>query len=173
MTNQWVSAPGAVFLDPNLEQNYRSGIEQFCSAAKDLDNRSVVCVPALIPVHFQKLAQFLVMHICPKYICGLFKQNTNLLRNQFDVKKQLLNYVLTDPKCSEYLENVPLLPLADGSFVSFNAKADPIFVSSDEHPRSLLPGLDYVFVADEYCSTLSRYVVDSGKSDFRYSFLLI
>lgn len=165
MTKQWVAVSDVVFLDPNLEENDRSAIEKICSAS----NKTVVCVPDYVSKQLKEILPACVTRMSPEFICTLFKLNQNLLHNQLDVKKQLLNYILLyDINCCDYLEDVPLLPLVNCSFVSFKLNADPIYISSPEHPRSLLPGLDYLFLADKYCPVMTKIFSSGNLLSFLY-----
>ena len=69
-------------------------------------------------------------------------------------KYGLLQYCLSDKKYSE-LEGLQLLPLADGSFTSFEQvkpKSQKYYVCDEKHPCELLPNMD-------------KYLVDLSKED--------
>ncbi|XP_019617871.1 PREDICTED: sacsin-like [Branchiostoma belcheri] len=57
-----------------------------------------------------------------------------------------LQYALDDKKY-DAMEGIELLPLADKTFTTFSTKEDKtIFIESEEHPRTLLPGLSGRFL---------------------------
>uniref|UniRef100_A0A4W2BNF2 Sacsin n=1 Tax=Bos indicus x Bos taurus TaxID=30522 RepID=A0A4W2BNF2_BOBOX len=62
----------------------------------------------------------------------------------------LLEFVLSDQAYSELL-GLELLPLQSGAFLPFSSSAcdqDVIYIASEEHPRSLFPGLEGRFLLD-------------------------
>ncbi|KAI8499261.1 hypothetical protein Bbelb_230250 [Branchiostoma belcheri] len=61
-------------------------------------------------------------------------------------KLSWLQYALDDKKYAT-MEGIELLPLADKTFTTFSTKHDKtIFIESEEHPRTLLPGLSGRFL---------------------------
>jgi len=68
-------------------------------------------------------------------------------------KIQLLKFVLKDERFSDLLE-LELLPVANGRFVSFSNTDQAIYISSSEHPRELLPGLQDRFLDQDVDDSL-------------------
>ncbi|XP_019622025.1 PREDICTED: sacsin-like [Branchiostoma belcheri] len=63
-----------------------------------------------------------------------------------EYKLAWLEYALDDKKYAA-MEGIELLPLADKTFTTFSTKHDKtIFIDSEEHPRTLLPGLSGRFL---------------------------
>ena len=60
-------------------------------------------------------------------------------------KLLLLHFCLSDCQFTD-LCDLELLPLSNGTFISFSKRADVIYISSSEHPRELLPGLRHRFL---------------------------
>ena len=60
-------------------------------------------------------------------------------------KLLLLKFCLSDGQFSD-LEGLQLLPLSNGDFVKFEARARTVFISSGEHPQELFPGLEERFL---------------------------
>ena len=60
-------------------------------------------------------------------------------------KLLLLKFSLSDNQFSN-LEGLQLLPLCNGDFLKFEATARTVFISSEEHPQELFPGLDEQFL---------------------------
>ncbi|XP_066271265.1 sacsin-like [Branchiostoma lanceolatum] len=56
-----------------------------------------------------------------------------------------LQYALDDKKYDE-MERIELLPLSDKTFTTFSKYDKTIFIESEEHPRTLLPGLQGRFL---------------------------
>ena len=62
----------------------------------------------------------------------------------------LLQFCLTDCRF-DALHGLELLPLSNGTFTTFSNQTDPIYISSPDHPKELLPGLSHRFL-DEAAS---------------------
>lgn len=79
-------------------------------------------------------------------------------------KLLLLKFSLSDGQFSD-LEGLQLLPLSNGDFLKFEARARTVFISSKEHPQELFPGLDERFldrgVDEKILDNLSE-AVDQG-----------
>ena len=88
--------------------------------------------------------------ITPKLVRDVLRQVPSCyLKFTRGDKLLLLKYVLQD-SCFGDLYNLDLLPLSNGTFTRFVQKdhspCQPLYVSSEEHPQSLLPGLDHLFL---------------------------
>ncbi|CAH1244398.1 SACS [Branchiostoma lanceolatum] len=71
-------------------------------------------------------------------------KKTGVHNNSREHKLTWLQYALDDEKYDE-MEGLELLPLADKTFTTFNNNKT-IFIESEEHPRTLLPGLEGRFL---------------------------
>lgn len=85
-------------------------------------------------------------------------------------KLQLLDYILKDENFVN-LYDLQLLPLSDGSFSRFDWYRNDettIYIASDEHPQSLLPGLECSFL-DQTIGTETvcqlKTIADQGKNE--------
>ena len=70
-------------------------------------------------------------------------------------KLQLLTFVLKDEKFSDLL-GLELLPVTNKGFISFANSDQFIYISSPEHPRELLPGLQDRFLDQDIDKNLLR-----------------
>lgn len=68
-------------------------------------------------------------------------------------KNQLLKFVLKDERFLDLLE-LELLPVTNGRFISFSNTDQAIYISSPEHPRELLPGLQDRFLDQDIDDSL-------------------
>ena len=66
----------------------------------------------------------------------------SLMRHE---KLQLLQFCLQDHQYED-LCGLELLPLSNGTFTTFTAHANEIYISSHEHSQDLLPGLEHRFL---------------------------
>ena len=60
-------------------------------------------------------------------------------------KLQLLQFCLQDHQYED-LCGLELLPLSNGTFTTFTALTNEIYISSHEHSQDLLPGLEHRFL---------------------------
>ncbi|XP_047457117.1 sacsin [Mugil cephalus] len=75
-----------------------------------------------------------------------------------DDKLCLLEYILSDRKYEE-LKGLQLLPLSDGSFISFtNREEDTALIDSMEFPRILLPNCKHLFIPHDLSSACSTHL---------------
>ena len=70
-------------------------------------------------------------------------------------KLQLLTFVLKDEKFSDLL-GLELLPVTNKGFIPFAKSDQLIYISSPEHPRELLPGLQDRFLDQDIDKNLLR-----------------
>ena len=79
-------------------------------------------------------------------------------------KLLLLQYVLKDQDFRE-LSGLMLLPLANGKFICFKRGMYEVFLSNEECPKKLLPGLENRLIADDLSEVLTRQltkIIDEG-----------
>ena len=128
-------------------------------------------VLAEVPAHVWKAftyAHVSVTEITPASVRGKLRANPNsYARISSSDKKELLSYCLSDdPSCYNDLHDLNLLPLANGTFISFQevgaraaagymsqfftafqaAGTIAVYVSTPECPTYLLPGLEHKLV---------------------------
>ncbi|XP_078401544.1 sacsin isoform X1 [Cetorhinus maximus] len=87
-------------------------------------------------------------------------------RGSAEEKLQLLEYVLTDHNFGELI-GLELLPLQNGNFISFDSSAadkDAIYITTDDHPRSLFPGLEGRFLAENLKPTIMSALREAAES---------
>ncbi|XP_035698973.1 sacsin-like [Branchiostoma floridae] len=72
-------------------------------------------------------------------------KKTGVQNSSREQKLAWLQYALSDENYHE-MEGIELLPLADKTFTTFSKYDKTIFIESEEHPRTLLPGLQGRFL---------------------------
>ena len=91
----------------------------------------------------------------------LRKVPSSYVKLEREDKLLLLQFSLTDRHFSD-LEGLQLLPLSNGEFAKFEARAKTVYIASSEHPQELFPGLDDRFldkcVHEEIVSNLKEAV---------------
>ena len=124
---------------------------------------NIACIPAPILQAIRTCCPFNLTKITPLNIASTFKEiqyNSSFSRDQ---KLLLLQYLLDQSKYS-ILEGLELLPTANGCMeaivVNPRRAKSRIYISSNLHPMTLLPGMERIFlddqINDELRSKLSR-----------------
>lgn len=105
-------------------------------------------------------------------ICNALKNVQTSIELSDADRIALLTYIVDNVQDLSQIIGLQLLPLATGSWIEFKCRttSEKIYVESDDHSRSLLPGLDHLFVradAVDTCRTIAR------KGELGYSIKLI
>jgi len=86
------------------------------------------------------------VEIEPRLIRYVLREVPSSYRNlERQEKLLLLQFSLTDRHFSD-LEGLQLLPLCNGQFANFEARATTVYIASSEHPQGLFPALDDRFL---------------------------
>ena len=84
--------------------------------------------------------------ITPSLTRRVLRETPSCYRSLSRLEKiQLLKFVLKDEQFSDLLE-LELLPINNECFISFSNSDQAVYISSPEHPRELLPGLQDRFL---------------------------
>ena len=86
-------------------------------------------------------------------------------------KLRLLQFCLRDCQFDD-LCGLELLPLSDGVFETFSKSSDSIYISSLEHPKELLPGLDNRFLDQKVDAEIIRKLKEAAKQGRTLTLLL-
>ena len=122
-----------------------------------------------VPMHFihalDEFTSFQPQKITPSFVRTTLRQSLHAYDHLTAAQKEiLLNYLLKDQDFRD-LADLKLLPLANGEFASFCQSTETVFVTNDEFPRHLLPGLEHRLLADDLSEELTQTlvkVVDGG-----------
>ena len=133
---------------------------------------------ASLPVHALKaicVYATISNEISPSLVLRVLKGTPPCYRNLCRIEKlRLLKFILNgkDTKYAD-LVGLELLPTASGVFTSFSNVDEAIYISSPEHPRELLPGLQHRILDQEIDNNLFRSleaVAKEGMNDVVDSF---
>ncbi|XP_051899176.1 sacsin-like [Pristis pectinata] len=150
--DNWITAGKAIFLLCYDQLDMKQAIENvLIKEAQPL---------VRVPVHVFKALEFALENqsdlnvITPASLRNIL-QRCDLYTFPYEQKLLLLEYVLSDEQYSS-LNNLPLLPLTNGSFVKFQISScdEPVFTDSTKFPRILLPGLEEKFLPEDLSDTL-------------------
>ncbi|XP_068097871.1 sacsin-like [Hyperolius riggenbachi] len=153
----WITAKEAIFLVSEHEDHH-AGLEELLLLLK---------VPLVkVPRHVYSTLQLASKPnpVSPHLVRQKLR-NSNMWHPFSQEKKQsILKYIISDGQYTELL-NLQLVPLADGSFTSFqNAEDSMIYIDSEDFPRVLLPGLAHRFIPEDLPADLRLFFTDLGKA---------
>uniref|UniRef100_A0A8C9BKB9 Sacsin molecular chaperone n=1 Tax=Phocoena sinus TaxID=42100 RepID=A0A8C9BKB9_PHOSS len=148
LSGHWVPLEQACFseLDESLECT-RSVLNYLQSSGKQ-----VVRVPAHVAAAVQLAVSSVrpVRKVTPAWTRQVLRKAAHLGGTSAAEKLHLLEFVLSDQAYGELL-GLELLPLQNGSFIPFSSSVsdqDVTYISSENYPRSLFPGLEGKFILD-------------------------
>ncbi|XP_072127761.1 sacsin-like [Mobula birostris] len=131
--DNWITAGKAIFLHCCDRPDMKKAIENvLIKEAQPL---------VRVPVHVFKALEFALENqsalniITPAYLRNIL-QHCDLYTLPYEQKLLLLEYILSDEQYSS-LNNLPLLPLTNGSFIRFQISScdEPVFTDSAKFPR--------------------------------------
>uniref|UniRef100_A0A452QMS3 Sacsin molecular chaperone n=1 Tax=Ursus americanus TaxID=9643 RepID=A0A452QMS3_URSAM len=146
ISNHWVKLEQAYFseLDESLE--YTKTVLNYLQSS----GKQIVKVPANLAAAVQLAASSPkpVRKVTPAWVRQVLRKSAH--PGDAQDKLHLLEFVLSDQAYSELL-GLELLPLQNGNFVPFSSSVsdqDVIYITSEDYPRSLFPGLEGRFILD-------------------------
>ena len=130
-------------------------------------NEAVVIVPSHVMTAIDKYRSVPTKSITPAFLRALLKKKEKGVWKITNVPKEkkllLLEFALADKNLDD-MQGVPLLPLADGSFVDFRSiqynrePAAAVYVSSTSNPRSIFHNMDNKFLDDNVQTPAIKYL---------------
>ena len=145
---RWITIHVAIFNTLDKDCEAREIVEEALKAA----NENIVSVPRHVIEVVDKYYCAGVATVTPLLVRRTLRRVPSCYQNlDRDEKLLLLKYVLKDLEtCFDGLSDLELLPVSNGLFARFLPKGqlsgETIYISSSEHNKSLLPGLDHLFV---------------------------
>ena len=130
-------------------------------------NEAIVIVPSHVMIAIDKYTSVPTKSITPAFLRALLKRKEKGVWKITNVPKEkkllLLEFALADKNLSD-MQGVPLLPLANGSFVEFRSiqyyrePAAAVYVSSTSNPRSIFHNMDNKFLDDNVQTPAITYL---------------
>lgn len=131
---------------------------------------------ATLPEHVLRALELytnLSTDITPSLTRRVLRQTPSCYRSLSPFEKiQLLKFVLKDHQFSDLLE-LELLPVTNGRFISFSNTDQAVYISSPEHPRELLPGLQDQFLDQDIDVSLFQSLQAVSKQGTRDMVLIL
>ena len=130
---------------------------------------SVVNVPKHIELAFcqlydntNKLAR---RYIEPMLVREKLKRRPDVINFEYKDRMVLLGYLILSAEDLDSLVGVPVLPLENGSFAVLKCRrAGPIYVPTDKHPKSLLPGLEHKLLKTDIDARLREIFTTAARN---------
>lgn len=147
---KWLNVENATFVKLPKSDPKELLVRVFLAA-----NQSVATLPDHV-LRALGLYTNLNAEITPPLTRRVLKETLSCYKSLSRLEKlQLLKFVLKDEQFSDLI-GLELLPVTNEGFISF-AKTDQfIYISSPEHPRELLPGLQNRFLDQDIDESLLR-----------------
>lgn len=127
--------------------------------------QKIVTVPRHVRCALKKYYYGSIKDITPSLVRKSLKSDKLHYKGLSRKKKLfLLKYILSDSKFQN-LEGLHLLPLSTKEFTKFQSTSCVIYIDSPEHPRSLLPGMDAIFLdsdIDDYIKEQLKIAIQKG-----------
>jgi len=159
--SEWIEAKNAIFnnLDPS---------DEVTSVVLDIlqaSNINVVTVPAHVLAAVRRYAPFSVNLVSPALVATAYQSAQTTVGLHWESKMKLLRYLLRQSKY-ELLDNLELLPLANGGFDVFHFnpnKADrTIYIVPSTELQTLLPGLKDDFLEIEIDDDIKNMLIKAA-----------
>ncbi|XP_062502577.1 sacsin-like [Corticium candelabrum] len=144
---KWIRAEEAIVHACKHAASSHDLAEQIAKQVMISKSICVVSVPHNVDACLSDLT-FSMKRLSPKFVRDNLRGQTSLLSLTRPDQLELLKYILQDKAYSE-LQGVRLLPVADRTMKRFETRhltASPVYISTDECPLSLFPGLEKHFV---------------------------
>lgn len=113
-----------------------------------------------------------VTEVTPHIVRIVLKRNPACYKRLNRTEKLLLlQFCLSDYEFGD-LCRLELLPLSDGLFETFSKSSESIYISSHEHPKELLPGMDNRFLDQTVDAEIIRKLKEVAKQGRTFTLLL-
>uniref|UniRef100_A0A8C5QND2 HEPN domain-containing protein n=1 Tax=Leptobrachium leishanense TaxID=445787 RepID=A0A8C5QND2_9ANUR len=154
--SSWVTANEAIFLF-NSDDDILSCLEDLLLMLK----KPLVKLPGHV-YRTLTCSQKQLNIVSPPFIRGIL-HNSNWTAFPNQKKLLLLAYVMSDGQYNDLI-NLQLLPLSDGTFITFQNTntSEMAYIDSPDYPRTLLPGLVKRFIPDDLPGDLLCHLRNIG-----------
>ncbi len=125
-----------------------------------------------VPHHFLlaigAYSNYALKTITPSFVRGTIQQQPGIIDSLSNQQRLcVLRYILKDEdECFQQMDEIPLLPLADGTMAGFCKGDTPVYLPTVDCPRDLFPGLEFCLIAgdlDDLLMTKLARLAEEGK----------
>uniref|UniRef100_UPI00398E5476 sacsin isoform X2 n=1 Tax=Pristiophorus japonicus TaxID=55135 RepID=UPI00398E5476 len=162
MSNHWVKVDLVYFCEMDYSKDFTENVLNFLNKAGVQIARVPANVSNALKAYISDEKN--LKKVSPSLVRQMIRKFRH--RGSAEEKLHLLEYVLTDHNFGELI-GVELLPLQNGNFISFDsstADKDAIYIATDDHPRSLFPGLEGRFLAENLKPTVLSALREAAES---------
>ena len=158
-TMKWMKISEVYFCRLPVENSITAAILKFLRKAEV----PYATIPDVCIETIKTFCNCAVKTISPEAVCEYVDKNLHILEElEHDEKLLILEFILSDIQYSK-LKTIPLLPLDDGRFETFDDSKEAVYISTKQFPRTLIPNAHQHFVKTmEDSSQLASYLKEIG-----------
>uniref|UniRef100_A0A8D0EL10 Ubiquitin-like domain-containing protein n=1 Tax=Strix occidentalis caurina TaxID=311401 RepID=A0A8D0EL10_STROC len=169
VSNQWIKVEQVHFSEMDESLEYTQSVLNYLQNS----GKQIAKVPANIAsaVHLTISAAKAVKKVTPAVLRQVLRKSGHSA--PAEEKLHLLEFVLSDGVYSELI-GLELLPLQNGNFIPFSSSVseqDVVYITSEEYPRSLFPGLEGRLLSDDLKPEVLAALKEAAKSRGNMSFV--
>uniref|UniRef100_A0A3Q3VU54 Uncharacterized protein n=1 Tax=Mola mola TaxID=94237 RepID=A0A3Q3VU54_MOLML len=157
LSESWVQVDQAVFSELDTDEDISETVINYLQSSGMQVAKVPVTVDMVLTAYMTESAE--VKKVTPSLLRQLIRKNKH--KGPSHEKLLLLEFVLRDVNYSDLI-GLELLPLQDETFTTFSSsisEKDAIYITSEEYPRCLYPGLEGRFILEN----INPSVLDSLK----------
>ncbi|KYO44864.1 hypothetical protein Y1Q_0022949 [Alligator mississippiensis] len=161
-SNRWIKVEQVCFSEMDESLEYTQSVLNYLQSS----GKQIAKVPPNIAsaVHLIVSSTKPVKKVTPAVVRQVLRKSGHT--GPAGEKLNLLEYVLSDGVYSELI-GLELLPLQNGNFIPFSSSVseqDIIYITSEEYPRSLFPGLEGRLLSDNLKPQVLTALKEAAKS---------
>uniref|UniRef100_A0A8D0LBK9 Sacsin n=1 Tax=Sphenodon punctatus TaxID=8508 RepID=A0A8D0LBK9_SPHPU len=161
-SNHWVKVEQVCFSEMDECLEYSRGVLNYLQSS----GKQIAKVPENIAtaVHLTVSSTKPVKKVTPSAVRQALRKSGHA--GPVNEKLHLLEFVLSDGNYSELI-GLELLPLQNGNFIPFSSSVseqDVVYITSEEYPRSLFPGLEGRLLSDDLKPQVLTALKEAAKS---------
>ncbi|KAM3874971.1 sacsin [Diretmus argenteus] len=162
LSESWIHVDEAVFSELDIDEDISETVINYLQSS----GMQVATVPAAVDcaVAAYMTGPTEVKKVTPPLVRQIIRKSKH--KGSSQEKLLLLEFVLSDA-CYSDLIGLELLPLQDGTFAAFSSSVsekDAIYITSEEYPRSLYPGLEGRFMLESIKPSVMNSLKNAAKS---------
>ncbi|XP_039392976.1 sacsin isoform X5 [Mauremys reevesii] len=161
-SSDWIKVEQVCFSDMDDSLEYTQTVLNYLQSS----GNQIATVPANIAsaVHLTVSSSKTVKKVTPAGVRQVLRKSGHT--GPANEKLHLLEFVLTDGVYSELI-GLELLPLQNGNFIPFSSSVsdqDVVYITSEDYPRSLFPGLEGRLLSDDLKPQVLTALKEAAKS---------
>ncbi|XP_056139993.1 sacsin [Lampris incognitus] len=162
LSDSWIRVDEAVFSELDTDHDISETVISYLQSSGMQVAKVPTAVNSVLVTYMTGLSE--VKKVIPPLVRQVIRKSKHKIASQ--EKLLLLEFVLSDA-CYSDLIGLELLPLQDETFAAFSSpvsEKDAVYISSEEHPRSLYPGLEGRFILESIKPSVMNGLKNAAKS---------